>query len=385
MYKKQATEKIISRQVKALLFLSMALPFTFHPIYAAEFSNKVILTGGVEYDSNPALSEDDRESVWIYSLTPQVMLDARDGINRWYLDAALLMQKHSNERVLTDRDDPRLTIGWDRTYESGMFGIKADYRENTSRILELKSTGEFKDRDGTQKTKLLAGRWQHAFTPRLSALTEAGYTDVEFDDTTSLGSYDVSDIGTKLTYAYTERIDTHLQVGYAHYRPDRLLDDTDLVRLLLGVTYQIREGVNIAASAGVYNLSGEQSHDGWEGGLKLDYAAERMTYLAEANRGLAPAGIGGFQKTDTYRLGWIFDISERDKVGADYGLYRTKQDIDINLKWLDYQQVGAFYERRFGNQWFARVSAAYRTLEQTGFDSHGNLIGLTVTYDGFRF
>jgi hypothetical protein len=84
----------------------VSVPFLNH-LHAAEVTRKVIINSSVERDSNPNLSESNTDPVWIYTLAPQFLLSIDDDSNLWYLDAAVLFQKHSNERILVDREDPR--------------------------------------------------------------------------------------------------------------------------------------------------------------------------------------------------------------------------------------------------------------------------------------
>jgi hypothetical protein len=369
----------------ARLLMGLSLPLLLQHANAADVSKKIIVTSGVEYDSNPAMAQNNRKPVWTYTLVPRFLIDATDEVNRWFLDAALQVQKYSNDKVLGDREDPRLTIGWDHRYESGFFGIKADYQESSSRIAELKTTGVFSNKDATQKTKVLAANWQHAINPRWTVLTEGSYTDTVFSQSGDLGSYNVSDIGSKLTYAYTEKLDTSVKLGYAHFHPDVFFDDTDLVRLVLGANYQINEGFNLAARAGVYNLSGQQSDTDWEAGIKAEYKAERMNYTAELNRELAASGAGGFQKTDSLKLTWLFDRSEYDRIGAEYGIYKYKEDAQINLTRVDSQQLGAFYERSLSNHWQSRFYVVHKELDSPQVDSRANVIGVSLAYDTLSF
>ena len=353
---------------------------------AAEFTKQLIVTTGVDYDSNPNLAETNQEPVWIYTLAPQIKLGINDEVNRWFLDATMLVQRYSNEKVLINREDPRLTMGWDRTYSSGLFGIKANYEESSARLAELKSTGVFSNIENTQKAKELAAKWQHDISPRWSILTESAYRDISFSNPGSLDGYSLGEIGSKLSYATTERLDTYAQLGYSHFRSDKIIDSTDLVRLMMGANYQIKDGFNLISRVGVNNLSGGQSRDDWEAGVKAEYTAERMYYMAELNRGeLVPTGVGGFQQTDSLKLGWLFNISERDQIGADYGLFKSKKDKDLNLDWLDYQQVGAFYGRSLSNNWRTRFSVAHKIIEYPGVQSHGNVIGVTLVYDTLSF
>lgn len=370
------------------LLMGLSLSLLLQPANAADVSKKISVTAGVEHDSNPSMVAINREPVWTYTLAPQLLLDATDGVNRWFLDATLLVQRYSNEKVFAAREDPKLSIGWDRLYESGFFGIQADYEEASSRIEELQTTGVISNIDATQTTKTLAAKWQHEINPRWTALTEGRYIDTAFSEggtLGSLGSYKVNEISSNLTYANTEKLDTSVKLGYVHYRPDQFFDDTDLVRLVLGANYQIKDGFTLAGHAGIYNLSGEQSDTDWEAGISTAYTTERMSYTAALNRELVPSGIGGFQKTDSFKIGWLFDISERDRMGADYGLFKQREFTELNPDWLDYQQVGAFYERTLSSHWTTRLSAAHKMLDFPGVDSRSNFIGVNLVYDSLSF
>ncbi|MGZ8983200.1 MAG: hypothetical protein ACXW11_04520 [Methylotenera sp.] len=353
---------------------------------AADFTKRIIVTTGAEYDSNPSMVEKNQKPVWLYTLIPQLQLDANDEVNRWFLGATMLVQRPSNESVLTHREDPKLAMGWERTYESGLYGIKADYSESSARLTELKSTGVISNIDNTQKTKVLAATWQHDINPRWSVLTEGIYTDIMYSAPGVLGSYNLSEIRSKLTYANTEKLDTYAQLGYLHYSPDnKLIDNTDFYRLMLGANYQLKEGLTLGARGGVYNISGRQSDSGLEAGVNAGYIAERMNYKAELYRSLGAGGIGGFQKTDTLTLAWLYNISELGRVGADFGLNKSKADKEINVANVDYQQISVFYERSLDNHWQTRFTAAQRWIDTTDIHSRANVIGVTLTYDTLSF
>lgn len=372
---------------KSALQLIVASTFIFlvPNANAVEVGKEIIVTAGVDHDSNPDLVEKNPDPVWIYTIAPQFKLDVKDQVNRWYLDAAVLIQRHSNETVLINREDPRLAIGWDRTYESGMFGLKGTYQESSSRAAELQSKGAFTKIDNTQKDKTLSANWQHNISSRWSVLTEGAYRDVSFTTPGALDNYTLGDISSKLSYANNEKLDTSIQLGYSHLHPEKTFDDTDLVGLTMGANYQVNEKFKIASRAGIYNLSGRQSDTDWLAGIKADYEQERMNYSAELSRGLKASGIGGFQKTDALKLGWLFDISDLHRAGANYSLEKNKEDNDVGLAKLDFQQIGAFYERSLSHHWLARLSASHRQLDASGSTSHANIIGLSVTFDSLNF
>ncbi len=374
-----------STRPSLLLLVTVFLALSYSTASAVEWTKRFSVTTGVDYDSNPVLSIDDKEPVWIYSLTPQVQLEAADVANRWFLDAALVMNKYSNERELTDREDPKFTVGWDRTYESGMFGIVANYFETTSRIDELSRTGEFTDRNGTQRTKSIAAKWDHAINSRLGILTETSYGDNKFNDTSGLGSYDISDVRSKLSYQMTEKLVTYGQVGYSYLRPDHIYDDSRLTRTILGADYQLSETLELGLYGGLYNLSGQQSDNGWEAGAHAKYTpTTRTTYEAGLYRDVADSGIGGFLESDTLQLKWSSDLSERSRTGAEYFLRKTKKDTDIDAVKVDYQSLAAYYERNLSSHWLARLSFTHNILELDD-KSYSNVVGVSLTYDTFSF
>lgn len=351
----------------------------------AGFSKDIIIATGVEHDSNPGSDAKNKNPVWIYSLAPQVLLDYSSEVNRLYFNAALLVQRHSNEKELFDREDPRLAIGWDRTYESGRFGINANYSETSSRGEELRATGVFSATENTSKTKELGAMWEHRIAPRWAVLTEGDYSDNTFTQKGILGDYTLANVRSKLTYENSERLNTYVQLGYAQFSPDKIYKDTDLVRLALGADYLVSEALTVSSRVAVYNLSGRQSDTDWEAGIKLGYNAGRMDYIAELSRELGASGIGGFQKIDVFRLGWLFNISEVDKVGANYALSKSREDKQVDLSKSEYKQISAFYERILSGNWRGQANVSFKELESAGTYSNGNVIGVSLIYDKLSF
>lgn len=357
-----------------------------YDVNAAEFSSRVLVTTGAEYDSNPSLAESNKNPVWAYTITPQLQLDATSELNHWFLNSALLIQRYSNEKVLIERQDPKFIAGWIRTYESGTYGIKANYQETTSRNQELTSTGVFADKNGTQTTKSIEGMWDHSINDRLSILNEAFYSIYKFSNAGGLASYGVSELRSTLTYLNTEKLNTYSQLGYLHYSPDSILENTDFVRFALGADYELNERFNFGIRGGVYKVSGRQSENGWEAALKARYVPnEKTSYIAELARSLGAGGIGGFQKADSLKASWNYSLSDRNVLGADYSLNKSKQDSQINVVAVDYQQIGIFYERILSNHWQARLSGSHKEVSTPDVNANSNVIGVAFTYDTLSF
>jgi hypothetical protein len=351
---------------------------------AVDIEKRIIVNAEVLHDSNPAMTDGSKDPTWIYSLTPQFQLDAKDDLNRWYLDALLLVQRHSNENVLVNREDPKLTLGWDRLYESGMFGIKVDYKENSARLTEINNSGAFTSIDNTEKTKSLYGKWQYDFAPKWSVLTETGYNDVTYSANGLLDDYQLSEVKSKLTYDYTETLKTYVSIGYMHLNPDNNLKNTDLSRIALGADYQVNEALTLYSRVGIHDLSGHQSDSDWDAALKADYVSDKMLYSAIISRDFAAYGIG-FRKIDSVKLSGQYKLTDNDSLGAEYTFDQYKKDNDINIGKLNSQSLGAFYERRITDHWRARLSGSHKKLDIVGSHPTGNLIGVSLVYDTLSF
>ncbi len=373
---------------KALNFLaSITSVFFVSQLHAADVETKIGVTGGVAYDSNPAMTSSHKDPVWIFTLAPNLQLNIKDDVNLWYLDGALSVQRHSNEMVLVNREDPRVVAGWTHTYESGLLGAKASYMKNSSLINQLVSAGVFTQTNNTETSKELAANWQQSISSRWNVLTDAFYRQYEYSVITPGGliSYNVADIRSKLSYENSEKLITHAQVGYEQVSPNTTFGNTDKVHLIMSADYKFNDDFDYTARAGVYNLSGRQSNTDWTGGIVVNYTNERMKYSLGLNRDNDPSGLGGFQTSDSLKLGWGYVRSERDHFGVDYSLSKYRKNATIGLGAVDYQQITGFYERSLSSNLQANLSASYKKINTNTTNGDGSYIGVTFVYDKFIF
>lgn len=368
-------------QLLAAVTFALLLPH----VNAAEVTKKIMLKTGVDYDSNPSMADGKKDPVYIFSLVPQFQLDVNDEVNRWFLDTSLFVQRFSNEKILVNRTDPLIIVGWDRTYESGLFGIKAEYQESSARVTELKETGIFTNIDNTQKTKILAAKWQHAINPRWAVLTEGNYNDITYSVPGILNAYTLGEIRSQLSYANSEKLETFAQISFSQLRPDSIIENTNLTRLLMGANYQVSQSLSLSPRAGIYSLNGRQSDTDWLAGIKAESTIERAIYSAELGRDLFASGVGGFRKADSLKVAWQFNASERDQIGVEYQLNKYKKDASIFVDRLKSQQIIAFYDRILTDHWKARLSAARKELDSPTTNSQGNVIGVSLVFDTLSF
>jgi opacity protein-like surface antigen len=378
------TNKInLSKATKLQQTIAVSFMLISTAVHAVEIEKRVIVTSGVEHDSNPDMSVNNKNPVWLFTLLPQFQLDLKDDLNRWYLDAGLEILRYSNEKAVANQENPRLTAGWERGYESGTFGVKASYQETTARTEELNNTGTFNNFDNTQTTKLIGANWQHRFAPRWSVLTEGNYSDVKYSVAGALEDYTLATVKSKVIYENNERLSTYALVGYSKYEPD-LHSNTNLTRAAIGADYQVSEALTISPHAGIYNMSGRQSDSDWEAGIKVDYNTPTFLYGASIARDVEDSGLG-FRVVDSVRLGVQYSITERDRIGADYGFSQFKKDTSLNVNKLDAQSLGIFYAKNISEHWLARAYINHKELDFSGSNPKGNVIGFTFVFDTLSF
>lgn len=350
------------------------------------FSNLILMSSSVTRDSNPSQVASAKIPVWIYSVTPQVLLNFNTEVNRLYFNAALDVQRHSNENVLIDREDPRFSLGWERKYDSGSFDVNANFIQTSSRGQELRATGVFQNANFVKTkaiNKSLSGSWEHAIAQRWTLLTDGSYQKNTFSEVQGLNDTALLNVRSKLTYANNERLNTYVQIGYAELRPNGLIEDSKITRLAVGADYQITEALNLSSRVNQYRLTGLQSDNGLEGGIKLEYSLERMNFNAELSHGLSDTAVGNFQKTDTLGLGWVFSMTSLDTFGASYLKSRVKEDGVLGK--FEFTESRAFYERVLTGSWRGQASASFREQDTQGLYSNGNIIGVSLTYGGLSF
>jgi hypothetical protein len=72
-------------------------------------------------------------------------------------------------------------------------------------------------------------------------------------------------------------------------------------------------------------------------------------------------------------------------LGVDYVLSKSKRDAQVNLTPVDFLQIGGFYEFDFSDKFKTRFYATYKDQETDSTKSHGNLIGISLTYNTLSF
>lgn len=352
---------------------------------------------GTQYDTNPLLRED-KQSVWRYTITPRYSVAAVDEQNRWYANGALALQRSSDRRVLKDREDPNIDIGWQRESEKGVFSLVAHYDKRSSRFSEFNQNG-FVDVDGNAMTKSLAANWTHALTERLNFLLGTQYTKTTYDASRFSNSV-TKNINSSLTYEFSERLSPFIQLGFTDFKSDGVIDGNGLTinnsdnnkskSISVGATIYLSPQWTFTPTIGVnkvdstnqaaYTVLGTTSGSGKIGSLGLAYQAERANFKAALSRSVSPSGVGGFVTSDQFSTAYDYMLTERSSVGADYSVNKNKSYFDSEST-----QISAWYAKELTEMWQLRLSVESRSQKNFNQSVNGNVIGLTFTYNTPEF
>jgi opacity protein-like surface antigen len=131
--------------------------------------------------------------------------------------------------------------------------------------------------------------------------------------------------------------------------------------------YSVAVGVNRISSAG----------SGWIGNASLNYVIdEKSSLVGTISRNVTPTGLGGFLEIDNFGLNYLYDINQKNHLGADANWSITRDVNNSNFK-----RLGTFYAYDISEDWGIRTYAQYRTLQATNVDADAYLIGISLSYN----
>ncbi|CAM3992758.1 hypothetical protein CCOS865_04626 [Pseudomonas reidholzensis] len=341
---------------------------------AAIWLSSVEVPTTVEYDSNPLLLTSDEKGVVRTIIAPDYTLVGTFGRDQLRFGLGLHVLRSSDTDIVSDREDPTLSLGWQRQTETGEFGLLARYNESSTLTGAVQETGVVTT-DGTQKLYTLAGNWRSALSDRTTLANETTYNRARYDIDTLTGYEELATVVT-LTYAWSERTQVFTDFTARRYEPvdDDFTSASNSYTPGVGVTYQFSEALSGTAHIGVNQVS-DAGRRG-EGGLSLRYTGERADATVNAERTTVASAEGGFAEIDSVRGTWSYAVDELTRVGVEAAWQDSKGQTPNTL-----QTYGVWARRDLSPFCDVRLSLMYKERQQDGLpDAVGTIIGLTLTY-----
>ena len=344
--------------------------------HAATWQSAIAVPSTVEYDSNPLLLTSDEKGVTRTIIAPDYSLVGTSGRDEFQFGLGVNIVRSSDTSVVSDREDPRVKLGWQRATETGAFGLTARYEENSTLSTVVQETGVVAS-DGTQKMYVVGGNWSTALSERSTLVNETDYTHVTYDINT-LTNYDELATRFSWNYAWSEQVELFTRLGVRRYEPEQGsgVASSNSYTPTVGLNVQLSERFKGTAYVGLNQVSGTGSGPKGQGGLLLQYAGERIDTSIDASRSTLASGDGGFVEVDALRGTWSYAIDETRRTGFDASWQDAKGRTPNTLK-----NYSAWFSQELSPFWIARLSYTYKQRQQDGLpDATANVVGLMLTY-----
>ncbi|WP_449432902.1 hypothetical protein [Pseudomonas putida] len=345
-------------------------------VQAAVWQSSAVVPTTVEYDSNPLLLTSEEQGVTRTIIAPDYSLIGNFDRDQLRFGLGLHVLRSSNTAIVSDREDPNVSVGWQRQTEKGEFGLLAQYNESSTLSGAVQDTGVVTT-DGTQKLYTLAGNWSNALTERTTLANQTSYDRARYDIDSLTGYDELSSVLT-LSYAWSERTELFTAFGARRYEPesDSSASALNSYSPTVGVKYQFSERLQGAMYVGATEVSGDNGGRRGEGGFSVNYTGQRADATFSAERSTVASAEGGFTELDMVRGGWSYAVTEVDRVGLDASWQDSKGQTPNTL-----QTYGVWASREFSPDWDVRLALIHKQRQQDGLpDAEATSIGLTLTY-----
>jgi hypothetical protein len=362
-------------------------------VEAADFEDYISLPLSVDFDTNPTMASRNRSSVWKYGASPRIDLQLEDGLNKWSTDGTLRIVRSSDKKLVIDREDPVINMKWQRELERGAISVLGHYDEMSSRDAQLDDTGDLVVKEATRSSRSLGVNWSRLMTERLTLALGGNYTDTRYSKSTQVNQTNQS-VNASLGYAWSEFLHPSVQFGVSHQMPDKGVA-SKLYTTGLGLDWIVSERMSVNLHGGLRKIVSEgngvvaagqtgASGMGWNADSSVKYALERSSYILNLSRSTEPSGTGGFKEKDQIKGSMTYDISDISKFGVDLSLRRIFSGNPSNgggsKNANENSLMSVWVTRTLSRNWSAKLQAQTKDTKNSGVESRGNVIGISLTY-----
>lgn len=327
-----------------------------------------------EHDDNPTLAAGAATGIWRLALTPSYQMSRSAGLDTWNARLGLRLERASDSAVSADRQDPSLSLNWQRATPTGSYGLAAAYEKLSTRVSELQDTG-LVSADGSRSSTTLSANWSRALDERNTLSFSGGHSSVAYSG--GLNDYATVNAQATLSHVTDERTDPYLSLSTSRYLPETGGASSTSYDMVAGVHLKFSERLEVGARAGLNTTRAQTERSGWQGGIKLDYAQGSRTNLsANLSRSVTASGIGGFVEADQFTGGWRRALSDTDSAGLDLS-WRKNRSGALGTT----SQISLWASRELAPLWGLRLAYLYKQREGGGLaDASAHVLSVTLSY-----
>ncbi len=335
-------------------------------------SQSVDLYSALIFDTNPRLSEDP-VSVWISRFIPRYKIQHNSDHDEQYLDMAFTVQRSTDSEVSVDRNDPKITLGFNHLFSKGAISSSVGFSKRSTRISEFDDTG-LVFADGSRYTRFFNINGIYQFSSIATLNTGYSLSDNSFSGSNQLRAYTSSSLNSSYNYQFNDKLSGIIAVSVTEI--SRSTGKTYLLNPTVGLSWMPLQSVVLDISVGksrVY-LKDLPANDGLTYSANSTYTAERDTFNASFIRSVRPNGLG-FQESDKALLKWSRKINDENDFYLSYALNKNNT---INQVETASSSIG--YNKKLNNEWGFNLYAKHRQRTATNADTTSNIVGFVIKY-----
>lgn len=343
-YTCQWRNQLSVHQLVGLSTLLATLMFNTAQGWADSWEQTVSTRFSTEYDTNPTMTPEYPGSAWRALFEPSYTLTGRLDMDELTTGLALQMSRSSNETLSPNRDSPSVFIDWLRHIEASEFGISSRYTEVATRNFGIDATGQV-PLSSTRASRTVSGRWRQALSERSTFSAIGAYESIFYSGGNYI-DYATRSASMMFRYAWSENNTPFIIMSYVDYEPADGGPTGQLDTATLGWNWRASDNLELTLQGGKYhNSEGETAN---HGAAIVQYTGQYSAFMLNAQRQVAPSGLGGFVTVDQANASWSYDLNERSKTGVDVAVQRNLATDIINRTegvWLQ-NDLDSFWSMR---------------------------------------
>lgn len=162
----------------------MGVGLPVHSVAQSMLQHRITAPVGLEYDSNPTLTDNSSGGVYRLRTSPSYEVVRKSGRDELQLKLGALIEQSSNTALSRHRQDGNARVDWRRESEVMTVGVHLAYEQSAARAALLEETGQLSD-DGTRTSRSVGAVLARELDERnqLSGVFEAKWSGYDFGAT----------------------------------------------------------------------------------------------------------------------------------------------------------------------------------------------------------
>ncbi|MES9899586.1 MAG: hypothetical protein ABW148_11255 [Sedimenticola sp.] len=324
-----------------LFVIAMALSGSVH---AYEWTLDPTLSADLMHTDNLQMSVTNKQSDTRLQIRPTLTATAEDETEVLSVNGGLVIERY-DQAGQRDRNDPFLSLSWDRFQEQTTYGLDASFRQEATLTSEEEDSGIL-NVSGEKRSFSVSPHWTGEVDDKNSITVSGSASDVSYDIASFTDRRDYN-----ITAAWNHELDAQRVINYkasaTANRPDSVDADSNYYGLTVGITQEISELMSFNVSGGLSHVAPETGNS--TNGYLFDAGVNRQGQYDSVGAGfvinLSPSSLGTVRENYRLNLNYSRELTpytsftfaanaSRSKTAGDNGSSEnTSYSIQPGLKW----------------------------------------------------